>query len=459
MSERGIDTIVTPPLPWLRRAAVAALVVGGLLCLLGLGSDREQFFRAYLVGALYWVGIPLGCLGLLMIQHLTGGDWGVVLRRVLEASTRTLPLVFLLFLPVFLGGMEALYPWTHLDAPVVAAATMGDTHASPGKTDGEAVVHPAAAGHAAMGHGEGGHDGTGHGVPGGAGIAAYVTAKRDFLEHKRPYLNVPFFQARYVLYFALWIALALILGALSARQDRTADPRLIKRMQQVSAPGLIVLALSASFASYDWLMSIYPTWFSTMYGVYFLITFGIGALAFLVIAGSLLARREPLDGVLQPRHFHDWGKLLFAFVVLWAYTTISQFLIIWSGNLPDEIAWYLPRFRGHWLPLTVALFLLHFALPFLLLLSQDVKKRAPLLALVAGLMLAVRWVDLMWQVAPSIEALWQEPVASLWWMGLGTTLALGGVWLLVFQWQLGRRPILPVNDPYLKEAMAHGHGH
>ena len=319
-----------PPLGKLKTWGLIAVVVGIAGVSIGFLFDPGNLARAALIGGVYWVGISLGCLGLLMIQHLTGGDWGVVLRRVLEAGAKAVVLPVLVLVPVFLFGMEALYPWVHFDPE---AGHGGAIH-EPVEESDVASLAPAETGRRDSDPAE------------SHGVAKYVADNLDFMEHKAPYLNLPGFWLRFAGYVVIWLLLAYWLWGLSKKQDERPDPRINKRAQAISAPGLILLALSASFASYDWLMSIFPTWYSTMYGVWFIGTCGIGALSILVLMGAFLAKREPLSHVLQPRHFHDWGKLLFAFVVLWAYFSVSQFLIIWSGNLPDEIAYFLPRFRS-----------------------------------------------------------------------------------------------------------------
>lgn len=433
----------------IRNLGLLALVIGAVGLVFAFLGDVEQGWRAYFLGNVYWVGMSLGCLGLLMIQHLTGGDWGVVMRRVLESGAATVVLTGLLLAPAIFSttALHSLFPWTHLDA-VESDHGHGEDHA-PETHEPREVARVAALDAAAPAA----EPSTEHGAH---GVAGYVAENRDFLVHKLPYLNVPFFQGRYVGYFVLWLLLIFVLWRWSSTQDEHPDPKLVKRMQALSAPGLILLALAASFASYDWLMSIYPTWYSTMYGVWFLGTFGIGALSLLILMGLFLGKREPMSKVLQPRHFHDWGKLLLAFVVLWAYFSISQFLIIWSGNLPDEIAWFQPRFEGGWLVVTTLLFLFHFGLPFVLLLSRDLKRNAGTLAGVAVFLLAMRWLDLHWQVAPSIQSIWGGEAVA-WWATLAATLAVGGLWLVLFVWLLQRRPILPVGDPYLEEATAHEH--
>jgi hypothetical protein len=453
----------------LRSFALVGGVVGLVLTLVGFFADPANLVRSYLVGLIFWITIPLGCLGLLMINHLTGGDWGVLGRRIFEAGAKTLPLFLVLFGLLYLFGLPSLYPWTltdhHPADPHDAMEVEPETTET--AVDGTLIDPSVDTGFAPNGGSNDPPEGTGgthpaepgHGGPGYQRIEEYVEKHRDFLEHKEPYLNIPFLWGRLLLYVGVWFVLTFFLTRLSARQDAEPRPALTQRMQAISAPGLILLALTVSFAAYDWLMSLYPTWFSTMYGVYFIGTMGLSALAFLILVGNFLRRTEPWGAVFQARIFHDYGKLLLAFVVLWAYFSISQFLIIWSGNLPDEIAWFLPRFEGGWLVVTTLLFVFHFGVPFVLLLSRDLKEKAKLLSWVAAFLLFMRFVDLVWQVAPTIQALWNVPVGNIWWMALGTTLLVGGIWMTAFLFLLDRRPLLPVNDPYLEEALVHGHAH
>ncbi len=261
------------------------------------------------------LGVTLGCLALGMIHQLSGGAWGVLIRRPIGAAVRVIPVMTLLFLPIVLG-MTRLYPWT--DAALVA------------------------------------HD--------------------EVLRHKHLYLNVPFFLVRAAVYFLIWNGLAYFLNAWSLEGDADPDPRIALRMQRLSGIGLVLYGLTITFASFDWLMSLEPHWFSTIYGVLIIGGQGLSALAFLIVALAWLSRREPLDAVIQPTHFHDLGNLMLAFVMLWAYFSFSQFLIIWSGNLPAEIAWYQHRLDTGWRFIGLLLVVGHFAVPFVLLLSRAVKR-------------------------------------------------------------------------------------
>jgi hypothetical protein len=370
-----------------------ALIVGGvgvLVTLAALVIDPRYFFRAWLVGWVYWVGVALGCLALSLLHHLTHGDWGIVLRRVMEAATRTLPWMLLLFLPL-VSGLPDLYMWARPE------------------------------------------DVKGH----------------ELLLAKAPYLNVPFFLSRQVAYFLIWSAAAYLISRMSARQDRGEDPGITRRMQILAGPALAGYCLAVTFASVDWLMSLQPEWYSTIYGVYLMGSQALTALAFLITFGLWLARREPLDRVLHPRLFHDYGKLFFAFVMLWAYFSFSQYLIIWSGNLPEEASFFLARFRHGWGAVALLLVLFHFALPFVFLLSRDLKRNARRLVWIAGLMLVMRWVDLLWQVEPAFDV--QNP--AMYWTYLAAPIGIGGLWLFLFLRELRKAPLLPVNDPYLAEAL------
>jgi len=367
---------------------VAALIVGAI----GAFFNAEQFFRSYVWCYMFFIGLPLGATAVLMLQYLTGGAWGVVIRRLCEAASRTLPLMLILFIPIVIG-IRYLYPWSHPD----------------------------------------------------------LVAHDPVLRHKQVYLNLPFFLIRAAVYFAGWNLIAHLLYKWSGEQDR-GDQRAGHRLAALSGPGLIFFCFSVTFMAIDWVLSINPNWFSTIFGLLFIIGEGLSAIAFLICMLVLLSRRQPLADVLTPRHLHDVGKLLLAFVMVWAYFTFSQLLVIWSGNLPDEIPWYLNRFYGGWQYLGVALAAFQFALPFLLLLSRDLKRNFTLLRNVALLVIGMRFVDLYWMVAPDFHK--QHFFIS--WMDFVLPVALGGIWLGVFLWQLELRPLLPLGDPLLQKALEHG---
>ena len=366
----------------LARAERGALVVGasGLAaCLVGGVLSPAQLFRSWLVGYLFWIAIALGSLALLMLHHMVGGNWGYVIRRQLEAATRTLPLMAALAAPL-VAGIHQIYSWSH------------PGHVSPSKS---------------------------------------------------LYLNVPFFVARTAIYFAAWMTLAFFLNRMSREQDRTGDPGIARRLQLVSGPGLVVYGLTVTFASVDWVMSLEPHWFSTIYGMLFMVGQALTTLAFVIAALWLLAGREPLAGVVTPGHFHDLGNLMLAFVMLWAYLAVSQFLIIWSGNLPEEIPWYLARLRGGWQRIALVLVLFHFAAPFLLLLQRGIKKRMRAIGTLALAVLALRLVDLYWMVAPAFH----PTGLRVHWLDLAAPAGIGGLWVWFFLRRLQAQPMLPLHDP------------
>jgi hypothetical protein len=362
--------------------------VGAVLSLAGWLIEPAQFFQSYLMAYMLVLGVTLGCLAIGMIHQLSGGDWGVLVRRPIGAATRVLPVLTLLFLPIAIG-MRHLYVWT--DASLVA-------------TD-------------------------------------------DVLRAKHLYLNTPFFLMRAAFYFLVWNAIVYFLNAWSLEQDRTGAPALSRRMQRLSGGGLVAYGLTVTFASFDWLMSLEPHWFSTIYGVLMIGGQGLSALAFLLIVLVWLSRRAPLDAIVMPQHFHDLANLLLAFVMLWAYFAFSQYLIIWSGDLPEEIAWYLHRTQGGWRALAMALVVFHFAVPFVLLLSRTIKREASLIVKVAIGILVVRLLDLLWLVAPEFH----QHGISVSWMDAVLPLTLGSLWTGCFIRELRGRAILPVYDPQFEE--------
>ena len=365
-----------------------ALMVGlGALALAVLGGlvNRAAFFQAYLLGYVFWTGIAVGCLGLLMLHHLVAGRWGYVIQRLLEAGVRTLPLLALLFVPL-LFGLQDLYVWARPE----------------------------------------------------------VVATDALLQYKQRYLNGPAFFGRAACYFLIWIGTGTILTMLSARQDQgIGTGPLTRRLQVVSGPGLILYGMAVTFAAVDWVMSLEPHWFSSIYGVVFLVGQALLALAFVTRVVVCLANRPPIQGAMGPTQLHDLGNLLLAFVMLWAYIAFSQYLIIWSGNLPEENHWYLHRMAGGWGAVALLLIVFHFVVPFLLLLSRTTKRRAKMLGAVAAGILVVRLIDLFWLIAPALHA----EGFHLHWLDLVLPIGLGGLWLATFLGLLKRRPLLAERDP------------
>ena len=312
-----------------------------------------------------------------------------MVRRILEAATRNLPVMILLFVPVLLG-LEDIYLWARPEA-----------------------------------------------------------ASDELIRQKSAFLNPMGFTLRSLAYLSIWSLFAWTLNRLSLRQDETGDPELFRKMQMISAAGLVTYCLTATFASIDWLMSLDPHWYSSIFGVYFIIGQALSGIAFVIVIARYLSEREPMAGVLQPRHIHDYGNLMLAFVMLWAYIAVSQLIIIWSADLPEEIPWYLERVQGGWQGISIALGLFHFLVPFLILLSRGFKRNIGVLARVALFLLIMRWIDLFWLAAPTFHH-----HLSFHWLDLSTLVAIGGVWSALFIGQLQRRSLIPINDPYLEEALA-----
>ena len=374
----------------LRRSGNVGLLLGVVaLAALGFAAAESptQFFRSYLVAYLYWIGIALGSLVILMIQHVTGGPWGVRIRRILEASTRTLPLLTLLFVPIAFG-IHDLFEWSH-----------------------ESVVA---------------HD--------------------KILQHKSVYLNEQFFLVRAGIYFAIWLTLTFFLNRWSKQQDaRGHTPSLGRKMTLLSRGGILLYALTITFASVDWAMSLEPHWFSTIYGVLFAGGQLLSAMAFAIFISARIVDRAPISDVFGIGCFHDLGKLLLAFVMLWAYFAFSQLIITYAGNLPEEIPWYLNRMEGGWEFVGLGVILFHFALPFVLLLSRDIKRNARSLAALAAFVLLVRFVDTYFMITPAFSP--KDLVVH--WQDLAAFVGVGGLWLATFVRQLQKRPLLPLQDPEL----------
>jgi len=370
----------------LQRVQKISLQVGGgaaLLCVLGALLTPEQFYPAYLVGYLYWWSITLGCLSIALLQRLTGGGWGMVLRRLLESATATLPLMALLFLPILLG-MNELYVWS---------------------------------------------------VP-------EVREVDHLIQRKADYLNVQGFQLRALIYFALWLLFGLLMNRWSARETDHVHDTWRHRLIALGGPGLIVYVLTVTLASVDWVMSLEPHWFSSMYGVLHVGGNAVSGMSFVVLCAILLQRFGPWKEHVTVERWHDMGNLMLAFVMFWAYVNYMQFLIIWGANLPEETPWYVYRLAGGWQWVGLLLAVLHFILPFLLLLSRDMKRDPSGLQKVVCILLVMRLVDLIWLVMPSFTPAhlsfnWVVPVAPV---------AVGGLWLATFTRSLLHRAPIPVYE-------------
>jgi len=372
-------------------AAVAAAGLG--LTAAGALADPRQALASYLVAFVYWLGIALGALILLSALHASKARWPVVLRRFLETIPQTLPLFAVLFVPIALG-LRHVFLWVE-----------------PGALTGE---------------------------------LARVVA------HKRPYLNVPFFLARAAVYFVVWIGVASLLRRWSVRQDLAGGHALTLAQRRLSAASLPFLALTLSFAAFDWMMSIDPRFYSTIFGVYWFAGSFLGAFAVLVIAAAATrASPDHFGRHLNADHVHSLGKFLLAFTAFWAYIAFSQFMLIWIANVPEEVPWYIVRTGSPWGRVGIFLALGHFALPFFVLLSRALKRDARRLALVAGWLLLVHWVDLHWVIMPHVH----EAGPAVSWLDLTAFVGVGAAFLAALVWRMRGAATVPVRDPYLEESL------
>jgi hypothetical protein len=375
-------------------------VVGLAAAVAGYFASPGHFWESYLIGYIFWTMITVGALGVVMVQHLSGGAWTMASRRLLEAATRNLPLMALLFLPIWFN-LEHLYPWVNPDP------------------NDEAMQH--------------------------------------VVHLKGAYLNKSFFGIRALLYFAIWGGLAFFLNKWSRQQDEM--PAMLpgpldRRPRMLSGPGLVLFVASVTFMSVDWVMSLDPEWFSTIFGVLMIGGSGLSTMAFTILVMAALVKSRPFSIVATAEKFHDHGKLMFAFLMLWAYFSVSQLLIIWSANLPEEIPFYLERLHGPWYTASVILLLGQFALPFLILLSQNLKRNPNQVKWVAIFILAMRVVDIAWTIGP----VFRHEGSGLSWVDFAAVLAIGGPWLYLYFRNLAGRAVVPAKDPYFKEAVLNG-GH
>jgi hypothetical protein len=380
-------------------AAFMALVFLGLTVagafMPGFGGI-EQFMRSYLVGFWFWFGAGAGCLVILMTQYLTGGAWGLVIRRFLEAGAKTLYLFALLFLPLLIFS-DKLYFWpTHPTDKVIQAKAL--------------------------------------------------------------YLNVPFFWIRWVVYSVFFMVFVKLLTAWSRREDETGSTDYSSRLESLSAPGVPAFFLIMTFCAIDYMMILEPYWYSTVYGFMIVIGGCLTALSVVVATLTVTMRFEPMHHAITKKHLHDLGKLLFALVMLWAYLNFSQLIITWSGNLPTEIGWYIKRWGGGWGWVGLLMLLGHFVLPFALLLSQDLKKNPNTIRSIAIYLVIIRAIDVYYLVEPNFGDV-KAPHFTLSWMDITAPIGFGGLWLAMFFRNLPAMPLLPLGAPDLKKALNHGRDH
>ena len=397
---KQLDLTAPPIVKTIGQRSLIVGVVFGLIALILAFLRPEQFFRAYLLGFMCWLGVSLGSMAILMIRHLTGGGWGMVIRRILGAAMRTLPLLALLFLPIILG-MHKLYIWAQpLDQ-------IADKHL------------------------------------------------REHLEDiTKTYLTTNGFVIRAVFYFAIWNLLSYLLSHWSRQTDRAGAPDNTERFKAVAGPGLILYGFTISFAAIDWVMSLDPSWISTIFGLVILIGEVLSAMCFAVVVERILFNYKPMSEMLSPDFVHDHGKWMLTFVMVWAYFNYSQWLIIWAGNLPSEITYYMRRLNGGWGYVGLFIVIFHFAIPFGTLLSRPFKRNIRKLVWLAVWLMLMRYLDLFWIIEPNFSTTFQVTVADI-----VVPIAIGGFWLAYFFRNLGSLPLLPLYDPSAGEVLHPQHHH
>ena len=371
-----------------------------LVSLIGLFTDKTHFWQSYLFAFIFWSGLALGCLGIFFLHNVVGGNWGVAVRRLVESGLKTLPLVFLFALPILIFALPTLYAWTD--------ATYRHEHFATG--------------------------------------------------HKEAYLNPIWFSIRTLIYFVIWYFSSRAILNMADEHDRTGNVALFKKIKARSAPALLVFVVTTTLAFIDWIMSLEPDWYSTIYGWMFTVGQVLLTFSFLVAVLVLLSKREPFASFLTRQHYHDLGNLMLAFTMLWAYMSFAQFLIIWAENLPDEIPWYVRRFSGGWGYIAWTISIFHFFVPFFLLLLRFIKKHPSRLRTLAIWIILMRVLDVFWIVEPAFR----QRGLEVYWTDLVALIGLGGIWLAFFIRNLKSRPLLASNDPrdtYSLLAKAHGHGH
>jgi hypothetical protein len=390
--------------PVIKQIGRRSLIIGVAASVIAIGlgfSNPAVFFRGYLVSFMDWLGICLGSMVILMIRHLTGGGWGMVIRRILGAAMRTLPLMALLFVPI-LFAVPKLYPWA---------------------TPLESIQNPTLREH---------------------------LANNKFVISG--YLHWSAFAWRALIYFAIWNLLSYLLTRWSREQDTPPVRDNSLRFRVISGPGLIIYAFTISFAAIDWVMSLDPSWISTIYGLLFVAGELIAALCFAVVIERILFKYKPMSLLLRPDFVHDHGKFMMTFIMVWAYFSFSQWLIIWAGNLPEEITWYIRRLNGGWGFVGVFLVVFQFTVPFCLLLSRSLKRDVTRLVWLAAGLLVVRYVDLFWLVEPNFSATFHVT-----WADLVIPFAMGGLWIAFFCHNLSSKPLLPAYDVYAKQVLEPKH--
>jgi hypothetical protein len=384
-----------------KKISQRSLVIGAVFSVIAVGLAfirPGEFYRAYLLGFMCWLGVALGSMAILMIRHLTGGGWGTVIRRILGAAMRTLPLLAALFIPIILG-IPHLYIWAQ------PLSNIRDKH-----------LH-------------------------------------DHLEQiTQTYLTVHGFWIRAAFYFAIWNLVSFLLSKWSKQTDSPNAPDNSGRFKAVSGPGLILYGFTISFAAIDWIMSLDPSWISTIFGLIILIGEVLSAMCFAVVVECILFNYKPMSDMLKPDFVHDHGKWMLTFIMVWAYFSFSQWLIIWAGNLPAEITFYLKRLSGGWGSIGLILVLFHFAFPFALLLSRQFKRDIRKLVWLAVWLMLMRYLDLFWIIEPNFSKNLTVTLADI-----VVPVAIGGIWLWYFFRNLASLPLLPAYDTDAHEVLQPAH--
>jgi len=375
-----------------RNAIVFLMLVGWLGAAAGYFTDADRFYRSYLVGFMDMTMIGLGCLFFVQVMYLTGSAWSVTMRRIFETIMATLPLAALLVLPVIFG-VHHLYEWSHAD----------------------------------------------------------VVAKDEILKGKAVWLNPQGFTIRSFVYVAIWSLLALRLYSNSVKQDRTHSVAQMHNSSAWSAPGLLLTFLSVSFAAFDWVMSLNPHWYSTIFGIYVYAGGGLACIATVTLICLWFREYGILKRSITVEHYHDLGKWMFALTVFWSYIAFSQYLLIWYANLAEETIFYQMRFVGSWGAASVVLLLGHFLIPFFLLIRRDTKRNLRWLLFMSLWMLAICYIDLYWLIMPNFD---KEGV-RLHWLDLVCWLAVASTYAFVFWWQLRKHSLVPEGDARLEQSLAH----
>ncbi len=423
---------------WKIAAAVGVLGLGAAL--IGRSSDVHRFAYSYLFGFIYFVTIALGAMFFILFQHLTSAGWSVVVRRIAECLAAGVPIFALLFLPVA-AGMGDLYPWTHTESSPTSIATESNSPASQATSEGHAEPD--------------------------ARVGSLDRARQidehneaDTLRGKAPYLNTNFFYLRALFYFLAWSGIALTYFRNSTRQDTSKDRGLTVTAQKLAPVSTLVLALTLTFASFDWLMSLNPFWYSTIFGVW-IFSGAIVSTHALITLIALGLRSTGVSGrAITVEHFHDLGKLTFGFNVFWAYISFSQYFLIWYASIPEETVFFHARWsNGPWVAVSLLLFFGHFVIPFALLMSRNVKRRLPYLALGCAILVGMHIVEAYWIVLPmySVNVLHLSPALptalSFHWLDIACFLGIGGIYFALVFFRMAKHPVLPIGDPRLDRSI------